>query len=211
MAVVKHRTTGKVLLRVKNPSFAGKILRGFDLAGADFSGQDLTKCVFRNCNLTEADFRKADLRGAEMDNSVARRSDFSKADISKADFSDGVFDQARFIRCVAVETKFRHSKINQAQMTGGNFQKCDFFFAELRSDFQGADLRETNLFGADLTEADFTQADLRRANMTDATIIKAVFSYSKMKDSIGTKGQLWGYTPKAEKKPWWQIWKSAAM
>ena len=122
-------------------------------------------------------------------------------------------EAAIFIKCTAVETKFRHSKINLADFSHCDLSGADLFFAELRSHFEGATLVGANLFGADLTQADFTRADLRKANMTDARIARAVFNFAKMDGAIGTNGQPWGFTvrPKTEKKPWWKVWNNAAL
>ena len=97
-------------------------------------------------------------------------------------------------------------------MSDACFDKADFFFCELRSNFTGSSLVEANLFGADMSNGDFTRCDLRKYVMTDAKILGAKFEYAKMQESIGTNGQPWGFTVKntSAKKPWWQIWGSRA-
>jgi uncharacterized protein YjbI with pentapeptide repeats len=91
--------------------------------------------------------------------------------------------------------------------------KADFSFAEMRgSNFHGSILTKANLYGADVSEGDFSQSDLRDCNMTDAKIFKADFNFAKMTGSVGTNGRPWGASIKAAaKKPWWQIWRSAAL
>ncbi len=213
MVQIKHKSTGKVLLNAKNESIRGCTLSGHDLTGADFSDQDLSGCKFTGCNLCDADFSGATLNLCKIDNSVLKRANFSNANLINADLSDNVLDVSDFSCCIAEGTLFRHSKINGAIMNKGNFRKADFFFCELRSDFNNACLVEANLFGADLTQADFTKADLRKANMTDAKIARAVFAYAKMEGCIGTNGRPWGFTVrgKVEKKPWWKVWDNAAL
>ena len=213
MVQIKHKTSGKFLLKAKNESIRGCVLSGHDLTGADFSGQDLSGCKFTGCNFCDSDFSGANLSFSKIDNCVLRRADFSDATLTKADFSDSVLDVAILCRCMAVGALFRHSKLNGTDMSKGNFSDADFFFAEARSKFDHAILVGANQFGADLTTADFTQADLRKADMTDAKIARATFTYAKMEGSIGTNGRPWGFTvkPAQEKKAWWKVWDNAAL
>jgi len=185
MLEIKHRTTGKRLLKVKNDSLTGCKLSGLDLVGADFRGVDFSACRITGCNL------RADLRDADM--------------------SDNVMELSKFIKCNAENAKFRHCRINRGIFANSNFKKVDFFFADLRGSFRSADLEGANMFGADLTGADFTNANLQKANMTDAKIARAIFAYAKMQGSIGTNGQPWGFAIKSkqDKKPWWKVWNDA--
>ena len=212
-AIDELQQKAEVLLKAKNEAIRGCVLKGHDLAGADFSGQDLSGCKFTGCNLCDADFSGANLSFANLSNCVLRRAIFSGATLTKADMSDNVMDVAKFVGCTAIGTLFRHSKMNGADMMKGNFSDADFFFAEVRANFNNASLVSANLFGADLTQADFTQADLRKAVMTDAKIARAIFTYAKMEGSIGTNGRPWGFTvkPKEKKQPWWKVWNNAAL
>ena len=99
-----------------------------------------------------------------------------------------------------------------ADFSGADLSRCDFFFADVRSDFSGAKLVETKFFGADLTEANFTNANMQSANMTDAKITQAKFTSSQMQGAIGTNGRPWGFAvrPRASKKPWWKAWHSGS-
>lgn len=211
MLEIKHRTTGKRLLKVKNASLTGCKLSGLDLVGADFRGIDFSACRFTGCNLSDSDFTNAKLVGCKMDNCVVKRADLTGTDLRDADLSDNVMELSKFIKCNAENAKFRHCRINRGIFANGNFKKVDFFFADLRGSFRSADLEGANLFGADLTGADFTSANLQKANMTDAKIARAIFAYAKMQGSIGTNGQPWGFAIKSkqEKKPWWKVWNDA--
>ena len=148
----------------------------------------------------------------EITNCCLKRANLGGAKLSQADLSDNSMEAARFVGCVALETKFRHSRINLADFGGADLSGADFFFAEARSKFENASLVGANLFGADLPQADFTRADLRKANMTDAKIARAVFTFAKMEGAIGTNGQPWGFAvrPKVAKKPWWKVWNGNA-
>ena len=162
MVEVKHKTTGKVLIRAKDSSLTGGVIKGKDLTGADFSDMTLTRVTFSGTNLGEANFRNAKLIDCKINNCVAKRSDFSDSVIDGCDFSDAIFDVSKFVGISAKKTRFRHSKINGGELAGGDFSEADFFFAELRADFCRAILCDANLFGADLTQADFSHADLRK-------------------------------------------------
>ena len=213
MIEIRHKETGKVLHRIDGDTLRGCKLKCIDLRGADFQNQDLSGCTMSGCSLSEADLRTAHLSKAKINNCVIQRGDFTNANLTEADLSDNVLDVSKFIRVNAKGSKFRHSKINGADLTGGCFDNADFFFCELRSNCTGASMVEANLFGADMSNADFTRADLRKSTMTDGKILGAKFEYAKMKDSIGTNGQPWGFTIKSTqpKRPWWQIWSRAAV
>ena len=213
MVRIKHKSSGKTLLKAKNETIRGCVLKGHDLANADFAGQDLSGCKFTGCNLCDADFSGANLSAAEFDNCVMRRANFSGANLTKADMSDNVFDSASFIACIAIGTKFRHTKMNDVDFTKANLSDASFFFAEARSNFEYATLVNTDLFNADLSHADFSHADLRKANMTDAKIHNATFTFAKMDGSTGTNGRPWGFTikPKQAKRPWWKFGSNAAL
>ena len=180
MVQIKHKSTGKILLNATNDSIRGCTLSGHDLSGADFSNHDLSGCKFSGCNLCDCDFKAATMIHTQIENSVLKRANFYQANMRNADMSDNVLDLANLSCCTATETLFRHCKINGANLSKGKFDKADFFFCELKSDFTGASLMEANLFGADLTQADFTRADLRNANMTDARIARAIFAAAQM-------------------------------
>ena len=112
MVQIRHKSTGKVLLKAKNDSIRGCTLSGHDLTGADFSDQDLSGCKFTGCNLNDADFSGATLNLCKIDNSVLKRADFSNSNLVNADLSDNVFDVADFTCCIAEGTLFRHSKMS---------------------------------------------------------------------------------------------------
>lgn len=211
MIQIKHKTSGKILLKAKNDSIRGCRLSGLDLTGADFCGQDLEGCRFTGCNLSDADFSGTSLLNSQIENCVLRRANFSGCTMSKSDLSNNVLECAKFVGCAAVGALFRHSRFNGAELMKGNFSEADFFFAEMRCDMSGAKLIGANLFGADLTQADFSQADLRKANMTDAKIARAIFAYAKLEGCIGTNGKPWGFTvkPKTKKGAWWKVWNAA--
>ena len=73
MIEIKHRNTGKRLLRIKNESLRGCKLDGLDLVGADFREFDLSACRISGCNLSDADFSNAKMIRCKIDNCVIKR------------------------------------------------------------------------------------------------------------------------------------------
>lgn len=65
MIEIKHKVTGKVLLKVKAKTLVRADLSGVDLSGADLSGADLSWADLSEADLTWADLSGADLRGAK--------------------------------------------------------------------------------------------------------------------------------------------------
>lgn len=103
-----------------------------DLSGADLSGMDLAGMNFDGSNLVETNFEKAKLKGAML-----RDADCSRGRFYFADLSSAFCSRAQFIA---------------AAMQGVAAPGTDFSFAK----FEGADLREATLDGANMSRAIFS-------------------------------------------------------
>ncbi|MDB5887553.1 MAG: hypothetical protein JWM03_425, partial [Rhodocyclales bacterium] len=96
------------------------------LDGADFSGAEIHT----------SNFRPASLRGARFDDARIREADFSSTDLQAASFAAATATDCRFIK----------ADLRKANLAGAKLMNSSFASARL----EGADLRETNLYAADL-------------------------------------------------------------
>jgi uncharacterized protein YjbI with pentapeptide repeats len=124
---------------LKEQSFVGLNLSGFDLLEADMSGADLT-----GADLTDALLAKADMSGA-----VLLGADLTSANLAIADMSGAVLDGA----------KLNSAHLDDANLTGAFLNGADQTDATLRgADLDEADLTDANLTGSLLTNATLTGA-----------------------------------------------------
>ncbi|MDB5801437.1 MAG: hypothetical protein JWL63_2376 [Rhodocyclales bacterium] len=96
------------------------------LDGADFSGAEIST----------SNFRPASMRGARFDGARIQESDFSSTDLHSASFSAASATDCRFVK----------TDLRKAFLAGAKLMNSNFASARL----EGADLRETNLYAADL-------------------------------------------------------------
>jgi uncharacterized protein YjbI with pentapeptide repeats len=180
MIEVKHKQTGKVLLRFDAVSLEGASLTGVNLAGANLTGAKINHACLRNVDLQGAVLDRAQLIGACLDSA-----NLTQASLDAADLTDASLQQADLSRAHLVEATMRYAKLSganflQAKMAGANLSMADAR-ANLRgADLQSADLRGANLTGANLHEANLFQADLSGATITRATISGAQMQGAKM-------------------------------
>jgi uncharacterized protein YjbI with pentapeptide repeats len=123
------------------------------LDAADFSGAEIHTC----------NFRPASMRGARFDGARMRESDFSSTDLHSASFGAASATACRFVK----------TDLRNAFMAGANFMNSSFASARL----EGADLRETNLYAADLARV---VADT--ATRFDKALTTKVRTYPRRRD-----------------------------
>ena len=86
---IKHKITGKVLLKVEGDAN----LRGANLRGADLRGASLREADLRYADLRYANFRYANLEGADLEgaNTLYCTVNFSKNEYEQAkQFAEGL-------------------------------------------------------------------------------------------------------------------------
>lgn len=79
MIEIRHKKTGKILLRVEADTLARADLQGADLRGADLVDDDLGSSNLRDADLRGADLRGADLSGASLHGANLRGANLGKA------------------------------------------------------------------------------------------------------------------------------------
>ena len=115
---------------------------------AHFAGAQLETAVFaKDCRLERADFSGANLKGANFGGS-----DFSGSRFREACLDGANLTRARLNGCDARRTKAIGAMLRKGDYRGSNWSGTDFKDAILQgADFRQADLRDTHLFGADLS------------------------------------------------------------
>lgn len=138
---------------------------------ANLSGSDLS-----GANLQHAWLTKADLRGADL----------SSADLTEANLSGADLRGAKFFK-----TKLRRTNLSGADLSGVDLS-AEFSQAELgdRVNFNGACLRESRLWMADLRSLSFRGADLRGAYLGGAQLRGAVLCEADLRGAYLDKTHL---------------------
>jgi uncharacterized protein YjbI with pentapeptide repeats len=114
-------------------------LDGNNLSGANLASQNLTRANFYGATLTNADFHQANL--------------------SNASFSYGVFPPFGLPPTNLIGANLSHANLTRARFNGGNECLGDFCW-----DFEGANLIDANLSGADARHANFYYARMVNTN-----------------------------------------------
>ncbi len=136
---------------------AGVDMRGATLANATFATCDLAgarlmgaRCAgavaVKGSSLAGADMSQADLRNFNFGASDVRGATLVRATLDGANLCDARFDDADLRLASAKGALLRKAICARALLSGVNFSDAVFQSADLR----GADLRRSNLFGADL-------------------------------------------------------------
>jgi uncharacterized protein YjbI with pentapeptide repeats len=146
---VKAEGTAFVGARIIKTVFVGANC----LDGADFSGAEIHTC----------NFRPASMRGARFDGARIRETDFSSADLHAASFAAASATDCRFVK----------TDLRKACLAGAKLMNSSFASARL----EGADLRETNLYAADIARV---AADT--ATRFDNALTTKVRTYPRRRD-----------------------------
>ena len=134
MIEIKHKDTGKVLLRMDAATLQGADLRGAYLSEADLTEVDLRAAMLRDTRLRDALLVGTDLTEADL----------SGADLSGVSLADAILCRANLTKAVLANTELARAQFEDALLVHANFQGAHFW--------------ETDLCGADLSGADLTGA-----------------------------------------------------
>ncbi len=213
MIEILDRKSRQVLLTLDFESLNGVLIDGVNFQNADLRKLDFSDTRFKACNFADADCREAVFSNAKFQSCSFKRTAFVGAKIDSAEMSDSQMDVADMRDVRGAGVQLRHCKINNADLTGAYLKGADCSFSEMRCNLHKANLSQANLYGVDFTGADLSYANLTKSDMSGAVILNANFTFAKMTDSIGTNGKPWGNSASKHepKKPWWQIWKRAAL
>jgi uncharacterized protein YjbI with pentapeptide repeats len=169
----------------------GAIFSGADLTGATLHRADLEGASLRGARVARADLSEAALRGADLSEISAPETNFlnndfsgvklSGADLSKctllhvnvegADLSGAKLEAATFLGARGDRAVLRGADLKNLRAV----MECSFDGADLtEARLAGANLRGSSLRGADLTRADLTGADLSECDLAGAKLYRAV-------------------------------------
>ncbi len=91
---------------------------GANLQGMNFRSAILRRANFNGANLSSADLRGADLRWADLKGAILDNADLEGANICGTDFTAASLERANLARTIAIETKFRRTKLSGAYIYG---------------------------------------------------------------------------------------------
>jgi uncharacterized protein YjbI with pentapeptide repeats len=160
MIEIKHRHTGKRLLRLRLESLVSADLQGVDLRHADLGHQALTGANLSNANLADADLVKASLAGASL-----RGARLERARLDSSSLIGAVMTQATLANADLLHASLAEADLTGAVLTGVMLA--------------GAELVDASLAGADLTGANLTKANLAGANLEGARLAGAVLKKAR--------------------------------
>ena len=165
---------------LKGTSFRYADLSQADLTGADLSGADLGGVTLVGANLTDANLTGADLSCAMIEKSNFKNANLTNAilvQIRSYDFLGMYLGQSDF----DILTYKSKDSSGPANFNGSNLTNANLSGAELVSDiFIGANLTGANLETATLVCSDFTGADLTRANLHRAELHNVNFTNANL-------------------------------
>ncbi|MEP5073593.1 MAG: pentapeptide repeat-containing protein, partial [Lentilitoribacter sp.] len=117
---------------------------GKDLQGADFRGQDLRGAIFDNCDLTDAMFDGALLEGASFKNVIAIGSSFIESKMNDADLSSGDFRNSDFTKAKMQRTTLSEASFREAVLGNADARNANFDGTQLGDGY----MRGFNMEGA---------------------------------------------------------------
>lgn len=188
-AVVRDRNLSRLSFAGQNLSqsdFTGCIMAGADLTNASFESATLFGCDLNGAKLNNTRLVRADLRGCDVD-----EADLKKADLSGADLREGKTILKRKIRSESDQysnsseagaVQFNGSDLTDAILTGANAVSADFSDSIL----QNANMQGINLKGAILRGADISGADLKGADLRDSDFSYAIITGANMEGTEQT-------------------------
>ena len=147
-------------------------LDSVDWSNRDLHGMNLRGANFANANLTGADLHDADLTGANMAGARLAGANLNGTSLRGANLADMSFKGVNF---------------RGADLSGANIDVRTLDPAVVREllirchgcNFAGADLRNQNLRGIQVTGANFDHVDLRGADLSDASFTGVNFNSAR--------------------------------
>ncbi len=136
-----------------------------DLAKANLSGLNLTGINLKKANLSNANLSHTNLTKAQLVNANLQGANFLGANLEDANLRGANLDyviltQAKLNPKTIIALKIRHVY----DLVNGLVED---------KNFNGIDLKNTNLFGVDLSHADLSNAQLENANLSNANLSHA--------------------------------------
>jgi uncharacterized protein YjbI with pentapeptide repeats len=163
MAVsILHAAGASANLRERAPTqLAGAYLEGVSWPSARLVSADLEEC-----DLTRADLHASYLDGGKLRKCILRQALLSGASLDEVVADEANFSAADLTRAFAERAQFNYASFENADLSGGIFERCSFLGANLgRASFREANLSEAKFQGAEWEKADFSFANLTCADL----------------------------------------------
>lgn len=186
--------------------FEGVFLRGADLSGVVLREADCSAASMALSNLEGADFREStlpelDCRAAMMSNADLRSTKLTDADLFDADLREAYLLDADITRgdlrhADATEAVFKGSALEDALIDAGTFEMADLRETNLRGaemveiQLSEASLDDATLDGADLIDANLTKASLKTASLKGTNLDQATLTRADLQQAELTRAEL---------------------
>lgn len=179
------------------------------LSEANLQYVNLAQADLANARLTSADLTSADLSGASLNGAS-----LFKAKLKGANLTSATLVGARMERAVLTRTKTENAVLRGSHLKLANLEGADFSYANMEgtnladvrakgASFHHAwihgvlqgwnmDLRDADLFDANLEGSNIWNSDLRGANLTDANLTHTSIRYCRLYGANFTKAKIDG-------------------
>ena len=165
-----HKATGHAV------SFSHAILEAAKLTGADFGGTH-----FNSIKGGETDFSGAMLEDARFEHAGLRFANLSDTSLDAAIFAHADLWGACLTGTDADEASFRRARLDEANLSKGNFTGADFGDASLKkANLSNAKLLAVNLAGARLDGANLARADLSRSSLPRVNLLSCDLTHIRL-------------------------------
>jgi uncharacterized protein YjbI with pentapeptide repeats len=153
---------------------AGVVLKRRDLTGANLRGADLARANLHDTKLGGADLTQANLSEANL----------NKADLRRAKLADAKLDSTMLFETYADNASFERASMAGAMMGRARLTRATFAAAQM----QGADLREIRALdaifdGVNLSDGRLDGAQMRGAKLRRAELVRVLMSEAKLADA----------------------------
>jgi len=166
----------------KNAVYAGIAT---DLSGLDFSNRDLRGACFVGANVQDCNFTGATLNATTFEGADASRANFTGASARDANFKAAKIESAIIKDSDFTRAYMPHARVHDLDRDevfaevgeGGvlNISGSNFNFADLsNSDLDGAKIKDSKFNHADLSGVSLAGADIQRCKMRHANLTGAI-------------------------------------
>ncbi len=166
------------------------------LTEVTFTNAILHGALFTNSEIRNCTFDNVTLNGARLSGSIIENSSFQTARSEYAQFDSCILNNIDLFNAVLKGASFRHAKFNDVNLKNTHIEGSDFDNAQIDTklligknlfqcklaflDFEGCDLRDTNLNdtylfhaylnGVNMSNLEFEWVDLRYADLSNANL-----------------------------------------
>lgn len=183
--IVHFMSNEKEIFERYKGDFSGVGMQNVRLAYHDLSNLDLSGLIMRDSDLFGAILTNANLEDIYIYQTNLSCVNFEGSILSGGSFFHSDFRLAKLNQIVALESDFRNSILNSAQIITSTLTNSLFLSADLeRADFKNSELTGANFSKANAFDASFVGANLTNANFKFANLQSANFSNSTLQNTI---------------------------